>query len=463
MSPSHQSLQAVALAAVVLTAGAAQAQVDVSPAVLYGAGPLPTAMAVGDLDGDAAADVAVVNQQGHLRTLFNDGGGCLTQVLERTGVWPLDVRPVDVAMGDLDGDGDNDLAVTIGENSGTVSILFNGGDGSFGLPVNLAACSYAKGVVIGDLDGDADSDLASTSNCFQASILLGDGQGSFTPNGRYGSGYTSSRIAAGDLDGDGVSDLVYVNIGISNVSVLLNDGTGAFPTHAFHTVGDNPHDVVIGDFDDDGDNDVATANFYGGNVSVLTNHGNGTFAGHRTFVAGAGPNGLATADFDGDGRLDLAVSNRDGNDLAVLRGLSGGGFSAAARFPVGTAPAAVGVTDFNRDARPDVAVLNPGNERVAVLFNDAATCPQPPPPPPTTVVIPLSARGFVGGKQRQVQLTWSDARGASVSLFRNGVKIQTLTNTGYHTDKVSQSGSYRYRVCEIAPFTSCSTEAVVTF
>jgi hypothetical protein len=76
----------------------------------------------------------------------------------------------------------------------------------------------------------------------------------------------------------------------------------------------------------------------------------------------------------------------------------------------------------------------------------------------------LTASGYkVKGVQR-ADLTWSGATGASVDVYRDGVKITTTANDGAHTDVIGKKGggSYVYKVCD-AGTTTCSNEAPVAF
>ena len=67
--------------------------------------------------------------------------------------------PNSVAIGDLNGDGDPDLAVA-NMDSNNVSVLLGNGDGSFLSAVNYGAGDGPSSVAIGDLNGDANPDLA---------------------------------------------------------------------------------------------------------------------------------------------------------------------------------------------------------------------------------------------------------------------------------------------------------------
>ncbi len=71
-------------------------------------------------------------------------------------------------LGDLDADGDLDLAVT-DSGSDQVSILLGPGDGLFASPVSYAAGDSPCSVALGDLDGDVDLDLV-VADCLSQSV-----------------------------------------------------------------------------------------------------------------------------------------------------------------------------------------------------------------------------------------------------------------------------------------------------
>ena len=77
-----------------------------SPVRSFAAGHAPTALAAGDIDGDGNADLAVCNQGSDSVTLFRGAPGSLKEA--ETLPAP---HPQGVALGDLDGDGKADLVV----------------------------------------------------------------------------------------------------------------------------------------------------------------------------------------------------------------------------------------------------------------------------------------------------------------------------------------------------------------
>jgi len=151
-------------------------------------------------------------------------------------------------------------------------VLLNNGDGTFQAAVNYGAGDGASSVFAVDLDGDGDNDLA-VANWYSdnVSVLLNNGDGTFQAAVNYGAGDNPYSVFAVDLDGDGDNDLAVANRGSNNVSVLLNNGDGTFQAAVNYGAGDGASSVFAVDLDGDGDNDLAVPNPGSDNVSVLIN------------------------------------------------------------------------------------------------------------------------------------------------------------------------------------------------
>src|SRR5262252_8434161 len=108
--------------------------------VSLGAGASPTAAKIGDLDGDGRNDIAVVDLQGSLQLFFGNGAGSFDQV-SLNGLAPSNSNALDLDIGDLNGDGRNDIAVAFSSQTGAVSVLFNQDNRVFGAPVNYNTCN----------------------------------------------------------------------------------------------------------------------------------------------------------------------------------------------------------------------------------------------------------------------------------------------------------------------------------
>lgn len=118
-----------------------------------------TALATGDLNGDGLDDIVNVcfdlTNQLVVRLATASGAGFAAPV-----VTPL-ASPVDVALGDLDGDGRLD-AVAANLLTGTVSVLHGKGDGTFEPARDWPVGSEPLALAVFDFDGDGLADIAAT-------------------------------------------------------------------------------------------------------------------------------------------------------------------------------------------------------------------------------------------------------------------------------------------------------------
>src|SRR4029077_8971049 len=119
---------------------------------------------------------------------------------------------------------------------------------SFQAAVNYGAGGDPISLAVGDFNGDGKPDLAVTDQGGGVTILLGNGDGSFQTGGNYPAGSGSSSVAMGDFNGDGKLDLAVTNWTSNNVSALLGNGDGTFQPAVNYAVYANPSSVTVGDF-----------------------------------------------------------------------------------------------------------------------------------------------------------------------------------------------------------------------
>jgi VCBS repeat-containing protein len=262
-----------------------------------------------------------------------------------------------VAVGDLDGDGIDD--VVVGTAAGVPSqIYFGTGDrGLDPAPATLADSSAANGIALADFDGDGDLDLvlANAGGALNR-FFVNDGSGSFASGGTLGTGNTRD-VATGDFNGDGLIDIAFANLGGN--TVWSNDGGGGFTQTAALGTADS-HGVASGDFNGDGRDDLVFANIRGPDTVYLSQD-NGGFASPAQINASDSADVLA-ADLDGDGDLDLAFATRPtraeddaGNPVYTNNGSAA--FSLEARL--GNLPSDdILAADFNNDGRIDLLFVS---------------------------------------------------------------------------------------------------------
>jgi hypothetical protein len=274
-------------------------------------------LVVGDFNADGFDDLATGNlaDEFEVSVLLSNGNGSFKSPNR------IDVGPVlnaSVAVGDIDGDGKLDLAVTGDVDyyfwvEGQVNVLLGAGDGSFSGPITSVIDEFRdadRDAVVGDFNGDGKQDLAINNGFGGGGVLmLSDGQGRLLSLGR---NPTVGGIAAPDLNGDGFDDLV------SGRFVRLSDGQGGFTTLQTYDATPIWAQVVLGDFNRDGSLDIAKA-IVGSNIlRIFRGHRDGTFGEAEDLVVAHGDEGFAAGDFNGDGWCDLATANYAGKITSVL-------------------------------------------------------------------------------------------------------------------------------------------------
>jgi hypothetical protein len=291
---------------------------------------------------------------------------------------------------------------------------------SFLTPVTFPTGTRPAAVAAGDFNNDGNPDLAvpcNTSN--NVSILLGNGTGSLLPAANFSVGASPSAVAIADFNNDGNADFAAANGTASSVSVRLGNGAGGFGSSTTLAVGPTPLAIVAGDLNADGRIDLAVANQIAGNISVLLGVGTGAFLPQVTFAAGNRPNGLCIADFNLDGKPDLAAANIAGANVSVLRGTGTGSFLAPVNSPAGADPRSIATGDFNFDGRPDVVVTNVTSDRATILLGNGDGTFQP----PYTRVVGSSPYSVAVGDIN------GDAR-PDVVVANNGGNVSTLLGSG---------------------------------
>jgi hypothetical protein len=341
-----------------------------APYVDYPAGHVPFGVVVGDFNGDGKLDVAVTNNADNtVSILLGNGDGTFQpQVAYATGR-----SPAWLIAADFNKDGKLDLAVTnAGDNS--VSILLGKGDGTFKPHVDYATGGNDQYLAAADFNNDGKLDLAVANyDSSNISVLLGNGDGTFQPQQTYPVGFTPFGVMAGDFNHDGNVDLAVTdNNGYWGVYILLGNGNGTFQQPVWFAVGTNPRVGVVADFNGDGNLDLAIGNCLDSDLSILFGDGHGNFSGPVNYGTGAYGQAVAAGDFNLDGKLDLVTANSgSSNSVSVLLGNGDGTFPTRADYATGNNPRDIAVGDFNGDGAPDLVTANYSGNTVSILLNTA--------------------------------------------------------------------------------------------
>lgn len=347
------------------------------------AGKHPIMPLIVDVNRDASPDLVIANSgSANVTVYLGDGKGAFRQA--QGSPFPAGQECSDVAAGDLNGDGNPDLAIA---NHGikTVTVLLGDGKGQFSLapgsPFGVDSKPHPHGIAVAHFDGDRNADIAIDSWAENKILFLfGKGDGTFqSPGAKFEVGKMPyERLRTADVNHDGNADIVTSNFEAGSVSVLLGDGKGGFTRKDF-SVPPAPFGVAIEDFNGDHHLDIAIEHYSGqgddrskNGLSVLFGDGKGNFtlAQGSPFPVGHYPATVAGGDLNGDHIADIVVPNYEDGTLTVYLGsVRGIGLAPYSPIGVGRTPHGIAIADLNRDGRGDIVVAEDEDNDVLVLLS----------------------------------------------------------------------------------------------
>ncbi len=330
----------------------------------YPVGEGPLDIAVGDFDDDGVLDLASANDTAKtVSVLFGLGDGTFTGEVD----YATNYSPGAIEAGDLNDDGALDLAIG---QYGAVSVLLGTGDGTFTSTPDMLV-GPADELALGDVNGDGNVDLtvAAKNGRYTSGVLgvlFGIGDGSFLPLAEL-EPKSSPIIGTADVNGDGRSEVTISRNAALTVLSVTDDST--VTTRVDYPTASPPRAVTFGDFNADGWLDIVTANRWG--VSVLMAAGDGEFAFPESQPTGVNVGRLLLDDLDDDGRLDLAATT-DADAVSIQLGLGNGTFAPSHQYPTGAADygyEAFEAGDLDGDGHPELVLTTRSEQGVYVLWN----------------------------------------------------------------------------------------------
>ncbi len=319
----------------------------------FGIGPAEN-LSAGDVDGDGDADLLVApgtSFNGHVLVENFDGGtlGSASKVFDSLVVGK--VIPVDI---DLDGDLDL-LGLGRFSGLGIIQLAENVGHGQFANPEVIFSHPSTDNprVAFGDMEGDGDVDLLVTLIWTSRWEWVVNGPSGLVPGPLLSGPANRDAVGLADLNGDGLSDSVAFesNGNFSAIEWRPNLGAGTFGSPLPITAsGINYSTFALGDLDGDGDEDLLVSGSLG--TSLFENTGGGVFA-PEALIDPVWATDILLRDLDGDGDLDAFLTVILGVAATWMENLGGGNFTTSMEFP-GAGREVIALEDFDADLDLDV-------------------------------------------------------------------------------------------------------------
>ena len=366
---------------------------------------IPTDVAAVDIDGDGRTDVVTLasystgylQKQGYLLVYLQTA---TPGVFAAPTTYVFGQYPWRMAIGDVDGDGNPDIAVT-DVDSKTVWLLLQdpARRGEFKAAQPLLTGVYAYDAVIADLNNDGAPDVAvADSNTFQVVIRYQDplDRGAFASQGNLALPGRAAQLGAGDIDADGLPDLlawVYTSpLGVYPATgglVAAYEKPGGFDLSAVlaSQTGQNVARLAVADMNGDGRRDLFAyetpfGTDFSARLAVVPQSTAPRAYDAPLFTSLAGVQGIddaALADLNRDGLPDAAVvgffpvgspSTVESHlNLFINDGAGSFTLSSVVSLPIATSRVAAG--DLDGDGRTDLVLLGDRN-RAMVMFQTPA-------------------------------------------------------------------------------------------
>ena len=281
----------------------------------------------GDLNGDGAFDVFVVNN-GANKVWF--GESCVFRVDATTPAnGGVDVSVTNNVQIDFN------LPVDVGSVS-TNTITVRGQQfGIYPGTVSFPSPDIAEfNPTVDFINGESIEVTVNTNVMSTTAIPLGDnyvvfqfeveselcgGIGLFVDTGQTPGSDDSTFVRMGDLDGDGTIDAI-VGEWLQNNPVFTNDGAGGFTDSGNFAAGGRSESGGLGDLDGDGDLDIFLGMDQGNANLVRFNNGDGSFMSSAQSLGSGSTRAVALGDVDGDGDLDAYAGNGGMDELNINDG-----------------------------------------------------------------------------------------------------------------------------------------------
>ncbi len=324
-------------------------------------------MVFGDLNGDKRLDLVYTNDRDEIVVHWQGEKSDWTdkQFFEFQDLAP---RTMTLWIGDLSGDGKNDLVVS----TETELLLFPDGKLSEKPTRYATAVDGPRALAVHDLNGDQRLDLAyydlNRRSEYALVVRFQSEDGHFVSERFFEFKYTNNLPVP--VNWGESNEQVFIAVSGANhtlVSLTMQprpekspnkagDTTSSFFREAYAIPGNSskPAHFAIGDFDGDGDQDVVASDGSGAQVWYYQQQQSGQLRAPESFPAFAEISDLASGDVDGDGRAELIMMSSTEGAVGVARFTEERRFEYPETLPLSSKPTHMVAGDLDGDGRVEI-------------------------------------------------------------------------------------------------------------
>ncbi len=348
------------LAIVPLLIASSYSSAQFAPPIVIDSGTAGTSskILVADLNNDSNDDIIVTRREGFAREIRIYAGNGDAIFLEPQIISPTGHTPKSLAIGDLNGDGFDDIVSTsITNGDGIVWFPNNAGSFSNMITIDTEFLRFSDCRIV-DTDNDGDLDILAIGDITFV-LYINDGLGVFTkviiPPVIITENYA---FEVADINNDGFVDAIIAGV---KTFIYINNSDNIFTydpviSASLNDIPGLSFSVLAKDFDHDGDQDLIIGDTGQRNYWWHEQQSTGLFSFRQVLSTGIPQShSLAAADFDNDGHFDLITNFPQLGQTVWFKGNGSGDFENAALIHQGDSPFPqhVAAGDFNNDGTPD--------------------------------------------------------------------------------------------------------------